>query len=82
MTWDKPLPIIPNKINCLHQLSFSLVNIYDETPFLVVLNMDHIQPLNTLFYINILSDEEFTIGCKGEKTSLYNFRTENYMYED
>ena len=63
------------------QFSFSLINIYDQAPFLVVLNMDHIQPLNTLFYINIINDEEYSIGCKGEEIWLYNFRTEDYLYE-
>ena len=62
-------------------LSFSLVNIYNQAPFLVVMNMDHIQPLNTLFYINIINDEEFTIGCKGETIWLYNYRTEDHLYE-
>ena len=63
------------------QLSFSLVNIYEQTPFLVIINMDHVQPLNTLFYINIINDEEFDIGCNGEEVWLYNHKTEEYLYK-
>ncbi len=63
------------------QFSFGLINIYDQAPFMVVLNMDHIQPINTLFYINIINDEEFFIECKAEKTGLYNYRTESTLFE-
>jgi len=69
------------KNNLPKQLSFSLKNIYNQAPFLVVYNMDHNQPLNTLFHINILNNEEFTIGCQGEGVWLYNYRTENYVHQ-
>ncbi|MHA2101106.1 MAG: polysaccharide biosynthesis tyrosine autokinase [Candidatus Kariarchaeaceae archaeon] len=64
--------------NIPKQLSFGLKNIYDQAPFMVIYNMDHIQPINTLFNINILNNEEFAIECSGEKVWLYNYRTENY----
>ena len=61
------------------EIALRLINIYDQAPFLVVYNTDHIQPVNTLFNINILSNEEFAIGCKGEEVWLYNYRTEDYV---
>ncbi len=64
------------------QFSFSLANIYDASPFLVVINLDHIQPLNVLFYINIINDEEFSIECKrDDKVGLYNYLTESPVSE-
>lgn len=63
------------------ELKFSIVNIYKQAPFMVILNVDHAQPLNTLFYVNILNDEEFSIECKGEDIRLYNFQTENSLFE-
>jgi capsular exopolysaccharide synthesis family protein len=67
------------KENIPRQFTFSLMNIYNQAPFMVVYNMDHIQPLNTLFYINILNNEEFIIECKNEDVWLYNFGTEEYV---
>lgn len=63
------------------EMKFSIVNIYKQAPFMVILNVDHAQPLNTLFYVNILNDEEFSIECKGEDVRLYNFQTENSLFE-
>ena len=67
------------KENIPRQFSFSLMNIYNQAPFMVVYNLDHVQPLNTLFYINILNDEEFRIECKNEDVWLYNYNTEDYV---
>lgn len=64
------------------QFSFGLTDIYDASPFMVVLNMDHIQPLNVMFYIKIINDEEFSIECnKDDKVGLYNYRTESSVSE-
>ncbi len=60
------------------QLSFSLNDIYGESPFIVVMDQDHSQPLYSLFYVNILNDLEFSISYDEEEVWLYNFNNEEF----
>ncbi|MBA7516909.1 Tyrosine-protein kinase wzc [subsurface metagenome] len=61
------------------QFSFSLINIYNETPFLVVYTKEHVQPINTLFYVNIHNAEEFSLSAEIEETLLFKFDNEEYQ---
>lgn len=59
------------------QLSFGFINIYKKSPFIVVMNDDSQQPLNTLFYFNIIDNESFVISAQSNQAYLYDPRTEN-----
>ncbi|MFC2080679.1 GumC family protein [Bacteroidota bacterium] len=60
------------------QFSFSLKNIYNETPFLVVYSKDHIQPISVLFYVYIVNEEEYILSAEGEEIPLFQFANEEY----
>jgi capsular exopolysaccharide synthesis family protein len=62
------------------QLTFSLKEMYKASPFLVIANEDHIQPINVLFYIIIEDQDNFKIYAKNEETSIISFQNDNLIY--
>ncbi len=63
------------------QFDFSLTDMYNQSPFMVILNSNHAQPLHTLFYVSIINDETFSLECKSDKIRLYNYESETYVNE-
>ncbi|MFC2116971.1 GumC family protein, partial [Bacteroidota bacterium] len=59
-------------------LSFSLTDIYTESPIMIIMDRNHAQPINTLFYVKILNDKEFQIAAEQNEVWLYNYNTESY----
>jgi tyrosine-protein kinase Etk/Wzc len=57
------------------ELMFTLTNIYKQTPFIVVLDESHPQPINALIGITIMDDETFGIGAVNTPASMYNYNT-------
>ncbi len=55
------------------ELSFSLQNINKDSPFLVYINKNHIQPISTYFYIQILDDSNFLIHGSNDKAKIYDY---------
>ena len=53
------------------QLNFGFINIYKQSPFIVVLDKSHPQPLNTKFYLNIIDNESFVIAAESPNARLY-----------
>ena len=45
------------------EASFSLKDLYKDSPFIVLLNKNHLQPAETFFYIQILDEETFLISA-------------------
>jgi capsular exopolysaccharide synthesis family protein len=60
------------------QFSFSLINIYNECPFLVIYNEDHVQPTEVLFNVKILNDKEFFLSGEKKEISLYRLDNEEF----
>jgi hypothetical protein len=52
---------------------FTFTDIYKETPFIVIINEFHVQPVYTFFNIKILNDIEFIIESENKDVWLYNF---------
>jgi len=61
------------------EVTFSLRNMYKESPFTVIVNQDHNQVLNTYFYIRILDEERFVISAENEEAPVYNYKTEEIV---
>jgi len=61
------------------ELMFTLTNIYKQSPFIVVIDENHPQPINTLIYIEIRDDESFSIGSFSENTVLFDFKNERIV---
>ncbi len=60
------------------QFEFSLKDIYDEAPFVVIIDQEHVQPLYALFYINILNEEEFSLASNAKDIWLFQYDNEAY----
>lgn len=58
------------------ELMFTLTDIYKQSPFIVVVDENHPQPLNTLLYVRIRDDETFAIAGYNEDASIYDFKQE------
>jgi tyrosine-protein kinase Etk/Wzc len=55
---------------------FTLTDIYKQSPFIVVMDENHVQPLNAMIYIGIRDDETFSIASFNEETFIYDFKAE------
>jgi tyrosine-protein kinase Etk/Wzc len=60
-------------------LIFTLSNIYKQSPFMVIIDESHPQPLNALFGISIFDDETFGIAAIEEPAVIYDFTRGNVV---
>jgi tyrosine-protein kinase Etk/Wzc len=56
-----------------NNLFFNLKEIYNDTPFRVLFDHRHPQPVNALFNIIILDEQEFFIKAEAEDVLIYNY---------
>ena len=47
--------------------------LYKSSPFLVILNKNHVQPVSAQIYIEVNGDNTFTVKCKQEDADIYSF---------
>lgn len=59
------------------QIPFAYYNIYNNSPFIVVVDKNSLQPLNTMFYLKIIDDETFMIHAAESSARTYNFSDES-----
>ncbi len=57
------------------ELEFSLKDIYRDAPFIVIPDQNHIQPVNTYFYIRIIDQESFLVGADNREARIIDFKT-------
>lgn len=50
---------------------------YSKSPFQVTIDKSHIQPINSKFYITILSDSTFRLSALNKESALYNYIDNN-----
>ena len=60
------------------EFTFSLTDIYTESPFIVIFTRDHVQPINALFNVKIIDDQDYTISCDAGDIRLFNYNTKEY----
>jgi tyrosine-protein kinase Etk/Wzc len=56
------------------KLEFSMRELYNDSPIMVVPDREHLQPVNINFYFRILDEDSFVISASGGKTRIVNFR--------
>lgn len=61
------------------ELLFTLTNIYRQSPFIVIMNEEHVQPINTLIGISIIDDATFSIGTMNDNTPIFDFQEERLV---
>jgi len=62
------------------EIYFVMQEIYKSSPFLVIPDVNHPQPVGVKFFIQILNDEEFFIAIDEEEVDIYDFRNEEVIY--
>ncbi len=65
--------------NIPKELTFSLRDLYKESPFIVLPDETHVQPLGALFYIQVINEEEFILATEQPETWVYNYSTNTYL---
>lgn len=60
--------------------SFSLKDIYKNSPFIVIPNEQHLQPVNVLFYLSIIDQDRFNIAVEEKNTTIIDFKDESIAY--
>lgn len=61
------------------RFTFSRKNIYKDSPFIVIPNEGHLQPVNLDYHLKIIDDERFLISATGEEISLMDFSREQIV---
>ncbi len=59
------------------EFSFSLKDLYKDSPIMIVLKENHLQPSETFFYIKILDEEKFMISADNPKTTIIDYSDES-----
>jgi len=59
---------------------FTIKEIYNSSPFVVIFDENKPQPVGTKFYVNLLNEEEFVISLNSEEVDIYDYRTERVLY--
>jgi len=68
--------------NIPKEIEFTLTDIYKNSPFIVLPDNQHIQPINTLIYISIVNDNEFQINCQSNEAELFDLATRSRITQD
>lgn len=61
------------------ELEFSLKELYTDAPFIVIPNKEHLQPVNLLFYVQVLNEESFVISATGSETAIVDFKDQQVV---
>jgi tyrosine-protein kinase Etk/Wzc len=68
-------------VNYYHKKGFQYLDAYKNTPFHIVFQQNHVQPINVRFHISFLDKEHFELRAESGKTSFYNFETNEIAYK-
>jgi len=60
---------------------FKEIDAYNRTPFRVMFDRKHVQPLNVQFHIIFQKDDNFLIKAETEKVYFFNYSENSYKYE-
>ncbi len=64
------------------EVSFSLKDLYDDSPILIVMKDNHLQPAETFFYIKILDEEKFMISADNTEATIIDYSDESVTARD
>lgn len=84
----KSSPVIEQTIDNLdlsvsysRKVGFQYLDAYKNTPFHVVFQRNHIQPIDVMFHISFLDKEHFELSAESGKTSFYNFENNEIAFK-
>ncbi|MEN8230622.1 MAG: polysaccharide biosynthesis tyrosine autokinase [Bacteroidota bacterium] len=62
------------------EMEFSLRDLYNGAPFIVIPEKEHFQPVNTLFYIKILDEESYHVSSLSNDAQIVDFKDGSVVY--
>lgn len=84
----KSFPVIEQTVKNLdlsvsyyRKKGFQYLDAYKNAPFHIVLQRNHVQPINVRFYISFLNNEYFQLSAESGKTSFYNFENDEIEFK-
>ncbi len=67
--------------NIPKELEFSLKDIYKDAPFIVIPDQNHVQPVETYFFVRIIDQESFLVASENREARIIDFRTNETVLE-
>ena len=61
------------------EMEFSMKDLYKEAPFIVLPDMEHLQPVDVYFYVNIVDEENYKVYATSKDAMIVDFRDESVM---
>ena len=61
------------------EVEFSMKDLYDRAPFLIIPNKEHLQPVDFYIYLNIIDDETFGVSAITSDATIVDFRDESVV---
>ncbi len=58
---------------------FRMKELYNQTPFVIIKDSAHLQPLDVLFMVHILNDTLIVVKSEGQNVRLYDFSKESIV---
>ncbi len=62
------------------EMEFSMKSLYEEAPFIVIPDKDHLQPVDFYIYIKILNEESCLVSAKSSDVIIVDFKDESVAY--
>lgn len=63
------------------EVEFSMRDLYGSSPFIVIPDKGHIQPVNLFIYIRVLDEETYTLEASRKDVMILDFATESIVLE-
>ncbi len=61
------------------EVEFSMKDLYDRTPFLVIPDKEHLQPVDLYIYLQIVDEERFGVAAITSEATIVDFRDESVV---
>jgi tyrosine-protein kinase Etk/Wzc len=62
------------------EMEFSMKDLYNGAPFIVIPDKEHLQPVDVYFYLNIVNEESFRVSATSKEAMIVDFKNENVVY--
>lgn len=66
------------QVSYYYKTFFTKAELYKNSPFIVVINPNHVQPVGHEIFIEILNEKEFHITTEGNNVWLYDYKSNQY----
>jgi tyrosine-protein kinase Etk/Wzc len=65
-----------------HKILKKSIQIYSDSPYTVIIDKSHIQPLNIRFYIKFIDYKSYRLKALGDNVTLYNYVDNNIISDN